>query len=83
MSTVATNLTKPAVVYPESDGLPLSDNTKQFRWIMTIEGGCRSFFDELPYELSASGNELCRLVASVPVRLLRGVQKAKRLLTSR
>src|ERR1051325_2364892 len=39
MSTITANQKKPAVVYPESDGLPLSDNTKQFRWIMTIEGG--------------------------------------------
>lgn len=39
MTTITTNLKKPAVVYPESDGLPLSDNTKQFRWIMTIQGG--------------------------------------------
>jgi Uma2 family endonuclease len=38
MSTITSTVTKP-VVYPESDGLPLSDNTKRFRWIMTIEGG--------------------------------------------
>ena len=25
--------------YPDSDGQPMSDNTKQFRWIVTIEGG--------------------------------------------
>src|SRR3954463_5585787 len=39
MSTLTPVLNKPAVVYPESDGLPLSDNTRQFRWIMTIQGG--------------------------------------------
>ena len=27
-----------AVVYPDSDGEPMADNTKQFRWIMTIQG---------------------------------------------
>ncbi len=27
------------IIYPESDGKPIADNTKQFRWIMTIEGG--------------------------------------------
>jgi Uma2 family endonuclease len=25
------------VIYPESDGKPMSDNTKQFRWIVTIK----------------------------------------------
>jgi Uma2 family endonuclease len=24
------------VVYPDSDGLPMSDNTRQFRWILTL-----------------------------------------------
>src|ERR1022692_3310996 len=39
MSTLTPFLNKPEFIYPESDGLPLSDNTKQFRWIMTIQGG--------------------------------------------
>src|SRR4051812_23845666 len=30
-------LTRPAtIVYPESDGLPMSDNTIQFRWIVVL-----------------------------------------------
>lgn len=28
---------KPEVIYPESDGKPMSDNTKQFRWIVVIQ----------------------------------------------
>jgi Uma2 family endonuclease len=39
MSTTTPVLKTREVVYAESDGLPLSDNTKQFRWIMTIQGG--------------------------------------------
>ena len=39
MSASTAILKVPEVVYPESDGLPLSDNTRQFRWIMTIQGG--------------------------------------------
>jgi Uma2 family endonuclease len=27
----------PAVIYPDSDGQPMSDNTKQFRWIVVIK----------------------------------------------
>src|SRR4051794_29654384 len=26
------------IVYPESDGLPMSDNTRQFRWIVVLFG---------------------------------------------
>ena len=25
------------ITYPDSDGKPMADNTKQFRWIVTIE----------------------------------------------
>jgi hypothetical protein len=27
---------QPKIVYPESDGQPMADNTKQFRWIVTM-----------------------------------------------
>ena len=27
------------ITYPHSDGQPMADNTKQFRWIVTIQGG--------------------------------------------
>ena len=32
------------IIYPERDGQPMSDNTKQFRWIVTIQGGLDSLF---------------------------------------
>jgi Uma2 family endonuclease len=32
------------IVYPESDGKPIADNTLQFRWIMTIQGGLDALF---------------------------------------
>ena len=38
MSAIVSPPGKPAVRYPASDGLPMSDNTKQFRWITTIQG---------------------------------------------
>ncbi len=47
MSTLSPTLKKRAIVYPESDGLPLADNTTQFRWITTIKGGLDAvFFDD-------------------------------------
>jgi len=35
-------------LYPESDGLPLSDNTIQFRLITTIQGGIDALFADNP-----------------------------------
>jgi Uma2 family endonuclease len=29
--------TQPEIIYPDSDGQPMADNTKQFRWIVTIK----------------------------------------------
>ena len=37
-----------ALVYPESDGRPIADNTEQFRWIMTIQGGLDALFQNDP-----------------------------------
>ena len=36
-------LTKP-VIYPDSDGKPMADNTKQFDWIVTLVGGLQVLF---------------------------------------
>jgi Uma2 family endonuclease len=59
---------KPAVTYPESDGLPMADNTTQFRWITTIHGGLEAVFRDEPTVFVAGNllwypvegnNELC------------------------
>jgi Uma2 family endonuclease len=42
MSTVY--LDRPTIVYPESDGMPIADNTIQFRYIVTIQGNLDSLF---------------------------------------
>lgn len=36
------------IIYPESDGKPMADNSKQFRWITTIEGNLESLFAQDP-----------------------------------
>ncbi|MDQ2099958.1 MAG: Uma2 family endonuclease [Tychonema bourrellyi B0820] len=36
--------TKPEIIYPDSDGEPMSDNTKQFRWIVTIKENLEILF---------------------------------------
>lgn len=37
-----------AVEYPDSDGEPMADNTLQFRWIVTIQGGLDALFAQNP-----------------------------------
>ncbi|GAB4282554.1 MAG: Uma2 family endonuclease [Oscillatoriaceae cyanobacterium] len=39
---------KPEIIYPESDGKPMADNTEQFRWIVTIQGGIDALFKDDP-----------------------------------
>jgi len=39
-----TTLTQPDLLYPDSDGNPMADNTKQFRWITTYKGGIDALF---------------------------------------
>lgn len=35
------------IVYPESDGRPMADNTKQFEWIVTIKENLDALFPEV------------------------------------
>lgn len=48
MITQAQSPTQPELIYPESDGQPMSDNTKQFRWIVTIKEGLEWLFQDEP-----------------------------------
>lgn len=52
----ATALKRP-IEYPEDDGEPLSDNTLQFRWIMTIQGWLDALFAQNP-NVFVAGNLL-------------------------
>jgi len=36
------------ITYPQSDGQPMADNTRQFRWIVTIQGGLDALFRDDP-----------------------------------
>jgi Uma2 family endonuclease len=36
------------IIYPDSDGKPIADNTKQFEWIVTIAGGPQALFADNP-----------------------------------
>jgi Uma2 family endonuclease len=36
------------IIYPDRDGLPMSDNTKQFRWIVTIKENLELIYTQNP-----------------------------------
>ncbi len=36
------------IIYPDSDGKPMADNTKQLRWIFTLVGGLEDLFANDP-----------------------------------
>ncbi|MCL1472885.1 Uma2 family endonuclease [Argonema antarcticum] len=40
--------TQPDIIYPESDGQPMSDNTKQFKWIVVIKENLEILFANDP-----------------------------------
>ncbi|HEY9782121.1 MAG TPA: Uma2 family endonuclease [Leptolyngbyaceae cyanobacterium] len=46
MTTKLQSSTQPELVYPESDDQPMADNTKQFRWIVTIKEGLEWLFQD-------------------------------------
>jgi len=48
MSVLVERAARPEPVYPESDGRPMADNTLQFQWIVTIEGGLDALFRDDP-----------------------------------
>src|SRR3954447_23611950 len=44
MTSVFTPFSKPRIIYPDTDGAPIAENTLQFEWIMTIKGGLDHLF---------------------------------------
>jgi Uma2 family endonuclease len=47
VSQVSTPL-QPEIIYPDSDGKPMSDNTKQFRWIVLIQQNLQALYADDP-----------------------------------
>jgi Uma2 family endonuclease len=53
------------VTYPQSDGQSMADNTTQFRWIVTIQGGLDALFCDVP-DIFVAGDLLWYPVAGHP-----------------
>jgi Uma2 family endonuclease len=48
MSTIISPAPPQAIEYPDDDGNPMAENTLQFEWIVTIEGGLEAFYRNDP-----------------------------------
>jgi Uma2 family endonuclease len=48
MSTQTIDRPRTNIVYPDSDGKPMADNTLQFRWIVKLQGGLDTLFRHDP-----------------------------------
>ncbi|WP_442861098.1 Uma2 family endonuclease [Calothrix sp. NIES-3974] len=48
MAMVLTQQTPATIIYPDSDGQPMADNTKQFQWIVTIKENLEILFASQP-----------------------------------
>jgi Uma2 family endonuclease len=53
------------ILYPDSDGQPMADNTKQFRWIVTIKENLERLFADNP-EVFVAGDLLWYPVEGQP-----------------
>ena len=60
-------ITPPAVVYPDSDGKPIADNTLQYRWIVTIQGNLAALLRDRP-DVFVAGDHLIYPVEGKPMR---------------
>jgi Uma2 family endonuclease len=58
-------LTAPAIEYPDSDGQPMSDNTRQFHCIVMIQGGLDELFRDRD-DVFVAGNNLWYPVENHP-----------------
>jgi Uma2 family endonuclease len=65
MSATLPPVPRGPIHYPESDGEPMSDNTKQFQWIVVLFGNLAALFREAA-DVFVSGNQFWYPVAGEP-----------------
>jgi Uma2 family endonuclease len=53
------------ILYPDDDGLPMSDNTRQFQWIVTLQGNLDALYRDNP-DVFVAGNLLWYAVEGQP-----------------
>ena len=48
MTVMTQTFVRPQIVYPDSDGEPMADNTLQYEWITKINGNLEIVFKDDP-----------------------------------
>src|SRR3954449_1925855 len=48
MSVLISKPPRPAIIYPDSDGQPMAENTQQYEWIVTIKGNLDILYLDRP-----------------------------------
>src|SRR5438270_402083 len=66
-STVRPAVSTPpgSIIYPETDGQPMSENTRQFRWIVTLAGNLSALFRD-QVDVFVCGNQFWYPVEGEP-----------------
>ena len=64
---VITSKTSTDIIYPDSDGQPMADNTKQFQWIVTIKENLEILFASQP-DVFVAGDLLWYPVSGETIR---------------
>ncbi|MEM7555065.1 MAG: Uma2 family endonuclease [Cyanobacteria bacterium P01_A01_bin.84] len=64
---VSTSKTSTNIIYPDSDGQPMADNTKQFQWIVTIKENLEILFASQP-DVFVAGDLLWYPVSGETIR---------------
>lgn len=65
MTVLSTAKSGTPIVYPESDGLPMSDNTRQFHWIVVLFGNLAALFRDRA-DVFVGGNQFWYPVEGEP-----------------
>ncbi len=58
MNQILQHMDPDSIIYPESDGKPMADNTKQFRWIQVIHGNIAALYHDHK-DVFVAGDLLC------------------------
>lgn len=68
MNTTLTS-SEPDVVYPDSDGMPMAENTLQYEWIVTIKGNLDDIFANNPDVFVAGDNLIYPIHGNNKIRM--------------
>lgn len=64
---MSSSVAVPVIVYPDSDGKPMAENTLQYEWIVTIKGNLDILFRDAPDVFVAGDNLIYPVQGSIEI----------------